>query len=161
MVCTKILIKEHLKEYILGKFNETQDGPVRFPDRYELYHLIYDLTETRPAGAIDAGNLEIILPERHNGKKTATFNYLGIRSQRLIEDKIETMMWAEVHDQLDSEKHRRGLQYNDTVYKFMKRYNIISLSEDAFLKNFYRFREKVRKKTLRRNYRLSKSVKNN
>lgn len=153
MVAIKITIKEHLKEYVVGKFNNGEDNPVHFPHEYDIYHLIFDLTEKRPAGALNEGNLEIFLPEpRNGGKKTTTYNYLSKRSQYLIEAKIETMMWAELHDLLDYNKHKLGLRYNETVYCFMKKYHIESITEDALIKNFYRHREKIRRRKLRRKY---------
>ncbi len=153
MVTIKITIKEHLKEYVTGKFNYGEDKPVQFPHEYDIYHLIFDLTEKRPAGVVDDGNLEIFLPEpRNGGKKTSTYNYLRGRSQYIIESKIETMMWAELHDLLDYNKHKLGLQYNETVYLFMKKYHIESITEDALIKNYYRHREKIRRRNQRQKY---------
>ncbi len=63
-VTTKIQVKDYLKEYIIGKFNNCVDGPVRFPDALDLYHVIWDLLEKRSVNAIDTGNLEIILPKQ-------------------------------------------------------------------------------------------------
>lgn len=153
MISTKITIKEHLREYVIGKFGFDEEKPVQFPHEYDIYHLIFDLTEKRPSGTIDKGNLEIYLPEpRNGGKKTATYNYLNIRSQSIIESKIETMMWAELHDLLDYNKHMLGFQYNETIYLFMKKYKIVSITEDAMIKNYYRHREKIRRKQVRRRY---------
>ena len=153
MVTTKISIKAHLKEYLTGKFNDGEETPVHFPHEYDIYHLIFDLVEKRQAGVIDQGNLEIYLPEpRNGGKKTATYNYLSIRSQQILERKIEIMMWAELHDLLDYNRHQLGMQYNETVFLFMKKYNIVSLSEDAMIKNYYRHREKIRRRSERRKY---------
>jgi len=154
---SRIEIKPHLQEYVTGKFNNLANGPVRFPDSLDLYHTIYDLLRRRPADAppIDRGNLEIILPVRTNGKKVEYYNYLGQRSAAIIEKKIETMLWAELHDQLDEQKHRYGVEYIDTVHHFMCKYCIESISEDALLKNYYRWRHKVRQRTKRRDYKKS------
>lgn len=153
MVTTKIDIKEHLAEFIVGKFGDhNKDIPVRFPDSIELYHTIYDLLEKRPANSIDLGNLEIVLPERSQGKNPVTYNYLGIRSIKIIQKRIETMFWAELHELLDHNKHMEGIEYADTVHVFMCRYSITSITEDALLKNYYRWRDKVRKKSKRREY---------
>ena len=154
MVTSKIQIKPHLKEYCVGKYNSHADGPVRFPDTLDLYHTIYDLlrkrrTDTSP---IDTGNLDIILPVRQNGKNVLYYNYLGERSAIIIEKKIETMMWAELHDLLDEQKHRFGVEYIDVIHHFMCKYGIESITEDAMLKNYYRWRDKVRRKSKRREY---------
>lgn len=154
MVTTRIQVKPHLKEYCIGKYNSHADGPVRFPDTLDLYHTIYDLLRKRPVDAppIDRGNLEIFLPVRSNGKKVEYYNYLGERSIVIIEKKIETMMWAELHDLLDDQKHRYGIEYIETIFRFMSKYTINSITEDAMLKNYYRWRNNVRQKGKRRKY---------
>ena len=93
-----------------------------------------------------------MIPERKLGKTPETYNYLGIRSCRIISQKIETSFWAELHDLLDENKHLYGIQYIETVAYFMRKYGIQSISEDALLKNYYRWRDKVRKKSRRRQY---------
>ena len=100
----------------------------------------------------DNGNVELVIPERKLGKTPETYNYLGIRSCRIISQKIETSFWAELHDLLDENKHQYGIQYIETVAYFMRKYGIQSISEDALLKNYYRWRDKVRKKSRRRQY---------
>ena len=75
-------------------------------------HFIYDLLDRRPANIFkDHGNLTIILPERTTGKDPKTYNYLGIRSQIILIRKIDRMLWAEVHDYLDEQKHTYGITY--------------------------------------------------
>lgn len=153
MVTTRIEIKEHLAEYIYGKYNDCMIGPVSFPSKEDIYHVIYDLLERRPAVCpLDNGNVELVIPERKLGKTPETYNYLGIRSCRIISQKIETSFWAELHDLLDENKHLYGIQYIETVAYFMRKYGIQSISEDALLKNYYRWRDKVRKKSRRRQY---------
>jgi hypothetical protein len=157
MITTKIDVPSHLCEYVCGKFADMDsNSPVRFPDETDLYHLLYDLLEKRPAGCyVDRGNLEIILPERSMGKNTSTYNYLGQRSQRIIIRKLEVMMWAEAHEYIDTSKHRHGIDYIDSVHTFMTKYGIRSISEDAFVKNYYRWRDKCRKRE-KRDYRRKK-----
>lgn len=152
MITTKIDVPEHLKEYLIGKFCDMQDSPIRFPDKTDIYHFIYDLLERRPANLVDSGNLEIILPERSVGKNPQTFNYLGQRSRKILTRKIALMFWSEVHDFLDEQKHRYGIEYINGVHAFMTKYGIESISEDAFLKNYYRWRAGVRRKEKKRAY---------
>ena len=157
MVTTRINIPEHLREYIEGKYGNFSHDPVRFPDNYDLYHIIFDLLEKRPGNlSKDEGNLEIVLPERSVGKRPEYYNYLGQRSQRIIAQKIGIMMWSEAHDFIDQKKHVDGMEYKDAVHLFMNRYGIDSLSEDAFLKNYYRWRCKMRAKEKKRGYIRSK-----
>lgn len=153
MVTTKIDIKEHLAEYIHGKYNDCMPGPVSLPDREDLYHIIYDLLERRPVSChADRGNLELAIPDRRQGKSPETYNYLGVRSARIISQKIETLFWAELHGIIDENKHVFGIQYIESAAYFIRKYGISSISEDALLKNYYRWREIIRQKKRRRSY---------
>jgi hypothetical protein len=98
---------------------------------------------------VDRGNLEIALPDRRLGKSPETYNYLGERSQDLIQRKIENMFFAELHDELDGEKHQEGIPYIVTVWKFICKYGIASITEDALLKDYYRWRQEVRRREKR------------
>lgn len=153
-ITTRIEVKPYLKEYLLGKFCAAEEQPVRFPDKIDIYHLIWDLLEKRPVNApIDRGNLEIVLPHRTDGKSPFVYNYLGIRSQKRIEQRITIMMWSELHYFLDFNKHKLGVNYINSIHYFMRKYSIDSLSEDAFLKNFYRWRGEMRRKAKKRCFR--------
>lgn len=148
---TKIVVPPHIREYLIGRYCSFQEMPIRFPDTQDIYHAIYDLLEKRPANIpIDKGNIEIHLPERSCGKSPEVYNYLGTRSQLIIVRKLELIMWAEAHDYLDTEKHRHGINYIISIHAFMNKYGITTLSEDAFLKNYYRWRAKVRQKEKRK-----------
>lgn len=65
--------------------------------------------------------------------------------------KIETMMWAELHEYVDEQKHKYGVNFIISIHSFINKYDIQTLSEDAFLKNYYRWRVKVRQRA-KRNY---------
>lgn len=154
MVTTKITIKPHLAEYCIGLFNNHEEAPVRFPDTTDLYHLIFDLLERRPVNVSfeDQGNLEIILPERSVGKRTSSFNYLGQRSAKMIGKKLEHIFWMDVHDTITEEKHIEGNTNIKAVVIFIRKYGISSITEDALLKNYYRWKEQIRKKAVKRKY---------
>lgn len=153
METVKISIKAHLEEYLKGKYNACKDIPVVLPDNSDLYHTIFDLMEKKPANVDETkGSLVIALPDRLIGKDPAWYNYLGERSQRIIERKIELMFWADLHDMIDHNKHIHGVEYAETVYSFMIKYDIQSITEDAVLKNYYRWREKVRRRDKKRTY---------
>jgi len=145
MITTKISVRPHLREYILGKYNGFLDKPVRFPDNLDIYHAIFNLTQKRPINhPVDVGNLEIMLPVRYGFKNPETYNYLGIRSQKIIEKKIELMFWAELREYVDFEFQRYGTPYIESIYRFIGMYGIQSITEDAMQKNYYRWRKKVR-----------------
>lgn len=157
MVTVRISIKKHLSEYLIGKFNNCKEGPVTLPDDFDLYHTIFDLVQKRPANGIpiENGNLEIVLPDRREGKDPVYYNYLGERAQQILERRIEVKMWAEVHDLIDENKHRYGIEYSESIFSFMSKYDIHSISEDALMKNYYRWRDRVRKRSSKRMYNKS------
>lgn len=150
MITIKINVEPAVAEYIRGKFTDVESGVVRFPADLDIYVLIYDLLQRRPVDRpVDTGNIEFALPERRAGKDPVTYNYLSGRSQRMLCDKMRTMMWAELHDTMDENKHIRGIPFKDTVFTFMRRYSIESISEDALFKNYQRWRYKLRRKQKR------------
>ena len=147
MVTTKITVKEHLREYLIGKYgNFDEKSPIHFPSKLDIYMLIWNLMQKRPVGIkIDTGNLEICLPDRHGTKPPEYYNYLGYRSQRKIEQKLELLFWADFRDYVEYERHVNGTQMIECTHEFMKKYGIDSISEDALIKNYYRWRTKVRR----------------
>lgn len=123
---------------------------VKFPSSLDIYILIYDLLQKRPANCpIDSGNLEFMLPERREGKDPVSYNWLSDRSQKILSDKMRLMMWAELHELMDENKHIHGIQFKESVFRFMRRYGIESITEDALLKNYQRWRDKQRRKKKR------------
>ncbi len=160
MITTKIQLKPHLAEYLHGKYPD-KDSPqwVHLPGELDLYHVIWDLMQKRPQHCpVDRGNVTLLLPVRRIGKDPEYYNYLGQRSQNIIDDKVEAMFYAELHHELDTNKHTEGIQYQDTVHLFMCKYCIESITSDALLKNYYRWRDKIRKKKQRRKYTRTKKI---
>lgn len=150
MITVKITVEKPVAEYIRGKYFDHEAGAVRFPSDLDIYVLIYDLLQRRPVEIpVDSGNLEFILPERRAGKDPLTYNYLSGRAQKMLSDKMRLMMWAELHDYMDENKHIKGIQFKDSVFTFMRRYSIESISEDALFKNYQRWRYKLRRKQKR------------
>lgn len=150
MITVKISVEQHVAEYIRGKYYDHEAGAVRFPSALDIYILIYDLLKKRPTGCpVDSGNLEFALPERREGKDPEYYNYLSERAQKVLGDKLRLMMWAELHDFLDENKHINGVQFNDSVFLFMSKYGIEGITEDALLKNYQRWRDKLRRKKKR------------
>lgn len=156
MITVKIQVDQHVAEYIRGKYFDHEAETVRFPSALDIYILIYDLLQKRPINApLDSGNLEFALPDRREanmagGKSPEQFNYLSARAAKRLGDKMRLMMWAELHDLMDENKHIKGIQFKDSVYQFMCRYGIESISEDAMLKNYQRWRDKQRRTAKRR-----------
>ena len=150
MITVKIDVEPHVAEYIRGKYFDSVAGAVRFPPHLDLYILIYDLLQKRPeTHPVDSGNLEFVLPERREGKDPITYNWLSHRAQKRLANKMRLMMWAELHELMDENKHINGIQFKDSVFEFMCRYSIESITEDALLKNYQRWRDKLRRRNKR------------
>ncbi len=152
MITVKIEIDPYVAEYITGRYFDPEVSVVRFPSGSDIYHLIYDLLAKRPAGnPVDRGNLEFALPARRQGKDPETYNYLSHRSQKILEKRMRSLLWADLHETMDEGKHLGGMQFKEIVYIFMQRYGIESISEDGLLKNYQRWRDKLRR-TKKRGY---------
>lgn len=150
MITAKTTADQYVAEYIKGKFYDPEAGAVRFPAHMDIYILIYDLLQKRPVSCpVDAGNLELVLPERRQGKDPVSYNYLSARARKILGDKMRLMMWAELHDFMDENKHLNGIQFKESVFMFLRKYSIESITEDALLKNYQRWRDKQRRKKKR------------
>ncbi len=153
MITTKITITPYLAEYIIGKYNHCNKGEVRIPDSSDLYHIIWEYMSRRPAEVpvLESGNLEIALPDRRAGKDPAVYNYLSVRAVKGIELHIKNMFNQELHSELmDNDRRGHFLDNIDVVHKFLCTYGIESISEDALLKNYYRYREALRQRKKRK-----------
>ena len=107
----------------------------------------------RNQSPVDYGNLTFILPERRIGKDPHVYNYLSPHSVKMIEKEIRRMFNRELHAAMDeNDMNGRPLNNLEVVNHFMCSYCIESVSEDALLKNFYRWRENMRKRKVRREY---------
>jgi len=165
MNTTKITIKQHLAEYCIGKWGDEFAEPVAFPPKTDLYITIYDLLQKRPCNYhVDEGNLQIVLPNRMNGdsdgfrKNPACYNYLSEKSCSIIQKRIELLFWEELHTMLKQKKHDEDQNYDVTANYFICMYRIESITTDALLKNYYRWRDNFRKKDVRK-YKRKKTVK--
>lgn len=143
MYTTRINLRPYLQEYMLAKYSDDRKQPCKIPPSSDLYLLILDLLARRPASAVrDTGNLEIILPNRAMGKRTSTFNFLSEKSQYEIDRHIYVMFWAEFHRYCEYQIHVKGESLLVAVLLFKSMYDIESLSQDAFIKNYQRWRDR-------------------
>ncbi len=155
MITTSINIEPYLAEYLRGKYNNGSEEAFRIPDNTDLYHTIWTLMAKRQKNQspVDNGNLTFILPERRIGKDPEVYNFLSPNSVRLIEKEVRRMFNRELHTAMDENDMNGHLLNNlDVVHHFLCSYCIDSISEDALLKNFYRWRENIRKRKIRREY---------
>jgi hypothetical protein len=146
MITTKITIKPHLHEYCIAKYAGYDPAvPIRFPMYTDLYVLVWDRLRKRPVDhPVDTGNMEIVLPKCREGKNPRDYNFISRAGQRDVEHKIEQIMWADFHEYVENEHYRNSVSCIESINSFIDLYGINSLSEDAFRKNYYRWRKKMR-----------------
>lgn len=155
-----IKIEPYLAEYINAKYDKDPNtGGLRIPHQSDLYHCVWENMSRQRSDQHEPedGNLRISLPcrrARHEGqswKDPAYFNYLSPKAAREVESCIRRMFNFELHRALleneEFGKERRNL---DVVYDFIRTYHLQSVSEDALLKNYYRYRNRLRPKKTRK-----------
>ena len=153
MLTTSITIRPHLAEYAQVIFAVEDENYIKIPHTHDLYHILANLMAKRPENRpIHRGNLEIALPAQSRGKCPIVYNYISDKSQKIIDQKIECLFWAHAHEFVDNRYHMQGEQMKDAMYMFLQKYQIESISLDAIVKNYYRWRYEVRRKRFRRGY---------
>ena len=156
MMTVKISVPPHIAEYARGKFGDPATGVVRFPPGLDIYVALYDLMAKRPVDSpLDSGNLELCLPDRRDanqagGKSPEQYNWFSAAAQKHIARRLRVMMLAELHEEIDANKHIKGIRFKDSIFFFMSRYAIESLSEDAFFKDYQRWRYKMARRSRRK-----------
>lgn len=155
-----IKIEPYLAEYVIGKYGtEHKHGTVKIPHTTDLYHCIWENMSRRHSNqpAVVAGNLRILLPVRRSGtagnpwKNPAYFNYLSVAAAKEIEAQIRRMFNFELHRVLlENEEFGRQRRNIDVIYDFIRTYQLKSISSDALLKNYYRFRNRLKPKKVRK-----------
>lgn len=156
MITTKIKIKQHLAEFMYGRYNNGDfNSPINISTREDLYHLMWNLMKKRPSDAspVDDGNLCLLLNPNHPGKNPGTYNYLDEISANIIQQKIEALFYLELHTRVEVNR-MKGFPYTtiQVISLFMREYCIESISEDALIKNEYRHREKICRREKKRKY---------
>ncbi len=155
---TTIRIEPYLAEYIIGKYgSEPINKTVKIPYTSDLFHCIWEnMTRQRSNQfVIDDGNLRIALPCRKAGngvpwKDPAYYNHLSASASKEIENQIRRMFNFELHRVLlENEEFGHQRKNIDVIYDFIHTYRLKSISSDALLKNFYRFRNRLRPKKTR------------
>ena len=152
---TKISIENYLAEYCIGKWGSDFAEPVRFPDNLDVYHTLADLTQKMPENVfVVEGNLEVCIPTMTRDgdlirKNPEVYNYISGQSSKILNRKIKILFWAELHEIVDSNRHIHGIRIIESVYTFMCKYRITSITEDALLKNYQRWKFTVRRREKR------------
>ena len=171
-----ISITPYLAEYARKKYHaSTTNGSVRFPATSDLYHCVWHYMQRPPSSqALEVsapvlaasaaslqppppGSLLISLPSRRPDstdgpwKDPAYFNHLSFRAARAIEGCLRREFNFEFHRaMMENEEQGHPLRNIDVVDAFISEYHLQSISSDALLKNYYRYRDQIRPKQRRR-----------
>ncbi len=153
---TTIRVEPYLAEYVSAKYGvDPMTGGVRVPCQTDLYHCIWEHMARQRAnqGEPHDGNLRISLPcrkarvEGQAWKDPAYYNFLSHGAAREISGCIRRMFNFELHRALmENEEFGRRRRNLDVIRDFIISYQLRSISEDALLKNYYRFRNRLRPK---------------
>lgn len=161
-----IRIEPYLAEYVIGKYGvEEKNGAIKIPYTSDLYHCVWENMSNQRSNQTEPpdGNLRILLPCRKavSGvpwKDPAYYNYLSAAASKEIESQIRRMFNFELHRVLlENEEFGRKRRNLDVIYDFIRAYQLESISSDALLKNYYRFRNRLRPKKIRKYQKTSRN----
>lgn len=147
MLPLPISIEPYLAEYFTAKYGEGESEPIKISDKSDLYHVVWQVMERRPADVppLLHGNLVILLPERRCGKDPLWYNYIGQRGVQMIERRIRMEFNNDFHEFLERNEYQgRPMEIGEAICVFMGLYSLESISEEALKKNYYRWRQTVR-----------------
>ena len=154
-----IQIEPYLAEYISAKYKTDEYcGGVKIPATTDLYFCLWHLMGKRSKDQQEepVGNLKIALPCRRSGnsdgpwKDPAYYNYFSLSAVREIENCIRMQFNFELHRVLlENEEFGKQQRNLDIIYDFIHTYELKSISSDALLKNYYRYRNRLRQKKVR------------
>lgn len=154
MAIIQIDLKPHLMEYITMKYSwPVRAEIVEIPPYSELYVLMLDHLKRMPKPRSyyqNQGNTTFKLPNSNSGKRAATYCWLSPEGVSAIEAWIELMMWSDFHRYVEYQLHVRHAPLNLSIQWWMNMYDITQLSEDAFIKNYQRWRSKGRVNRLKK-----------
>ncbi len=155
-----IRIEPYLAEYVSAKYEiDHRNGGLHIPHNTDLYHCVWENMSHQRSGQEEPfnGNLLISLPcrrhrtEGQTWKDPAYYNFLSPGAAREIAACIRRMFNFELHRVLmENEEFGRQRRNLDVVRDFILTYRLRSISEDALLKNYYRFRNRLRPKRTRK-----------
>lgn len=142
-----IRITPYLAEYATKKFPvDDRTGAIRIPDTSDLYHVVWN-GMIKPRGGSppqEECNLQILLPKRRDGKDPFYYNRMSAESVRAFERVLRVYFNFEFHRfLLDHDRRATRKNIIDLVDEFMCRYHLVSVSSDALIKNWQRYRMRI------------------
>lgn len=155
-----IKIEPYLAEYVSAKYGtDPMTGGVKIPPITDLYFCVWEHMSRQRSNQSEPedGNLRISLPCRKTRvdgqawKDPAYFNFLSLNAAKEIGGCIRRMFNFELHRVLlENEEFGKARRNLDVIRDFISLYRLRSISEDALLKNYYRYRNRLRPKKTRK-----------
>lgn len=147
-----IKVDAYLEEYAKNCFaSGLGDGSVKFPYTSTMYHcLVEGMSKQVPSGGgARDGNLMVVLPSADTAdggpvKNPRWYRYVTQRAAALINAALKRRFYYEfLTEMMRNELQGRPVPHLTLVRRFLRRNGIRSLSEDALLKKFQRYRRKI------------------
>lgn len=136
----RIELKSHLEEYAITKFPIVDDVIV-IPSSMDLYFVLLDLLQKKGKGIEKSGEgLYFGIRNTGVGKDPRVYKYLSRRGRMLFEARLEVMFWIDFHEIMDREVVRSGKPCLEAAQIFVEKFKINSITEDALIKHYYRWR---------------------
>ena len=160
---TLISVPPHLAEYAKNSFASGRgDGSVVFPSHSTLHHALVDgMRRPLPGEPAATGNLLVVLPWSRladEGPVKNPFYYCRVSHEAACRIAIalrHRFNYEFLTLMMDNELHGRPETHLRLIRRFLRSHGIRSLSEDALVKKFRRYRmlvcpRRVRKYTKKR-----------
>lgn len=153
-----IQVPQHLAEYARNLFGTGRgDGSVRFPYSTVTYHLLVDgMSRQRDGQPPVTGNLVVVLPSPDAADEGVTKNpryycHIPIRTQHLIGASLRHRFNYEFLTMMtENELRGRPVPHLTMIRRWLRSRGIRSISEDALVKKFRRYRRLLYPKTVRK-----------
>jgi len=164
-----IRIEPYLAEYAKNCWGSARrNGAIKIPYTSEFYHLVYELMAKPSANAHEwtDTNLDIILPHRtqcEDGvlKNIRYYYYLSPKSALKIEHWLRRRFNFEFYGiMMDNEMQGRPVSNLEVVRSFIRSHGLESITEDALIRSFRRYRHRAYPKKVRK-YKKSLKFKKN
>ena len=145
MQTVKLTLKPYLAEYLQKRYPATEPGLVKLPPSSHLYYLVLASLRTRPKGAEEDGNVELMLPNPspYSGKRRPyRINYLAPYAKDRIASVVYAAYWEECHRYMERRIHVHGDTIIGAASSFISVHGLTLSNEDAILKNYQRWRRR-------------------
>ena len=148
MQTVKLTLKPYLAEYLQKRYPAAKPGLVKLPPSSHLYYLVMASLRSRPCGAGEDGNVEILVPNPSpygNRRRPLRNDYLSLNARIRIASVVYEQYWDDCHRFMERRIQTYGDTIVDAAYAFISAYDLDLSSEAMILKNYQRWRKRYAK----------------